>query len=144
VLACLFAAARPAWSQEPRAVEEDRVNAAVRAAIEPRFRERTGAGFESFRCDSGARPRPGGFLDCDAVLENGHSLRLVLAIDDAGHAEVVLASRLVSGMDAAERTEMEGFEPPCEAFLKASHGSEKPPRAERSWPTAEIFRSASS
>jgi len=116
-LALLSSGVRSARAQE--AVDPDRLNAAVRAAVEPQYRERTGGGFEWFRCDSQAPLRPGGFLDCDAGVANGRSLHLVLAIDDGGHAEVVLTSQLASSLDADERAELETIEPPCRTFLEA-------------------------
>ncbi len=115
---CLVTGARPARGQQEETAAAARLSAAVRAAIEPGYRERAGVGFASFRCGIEAPPRPGGFLNCDAVDDEGDPLRLTLAVDDKGRAEVFLASRPASALDATERAELAALESPCKAFLR--------------------------
>jgi hypothetical protein len=117
-----------AASPQARAREEApgetraRVSASVRRLIEPDYRQRTGLAFKSFDCPVGRPPGPGGgFLDCDAVDDEGDSLRYTLEVDEKGEAQVVLVSQPAAGMAAREKA---ALEPPCRAFLKSYAASD--------------------
>jgi hypothetical protein len=110
----LVAAALPvaAAGTGTQAKEPD-VSATVRGMIEPSYRKNTGLAFKSFVCPAG-RPA-GGFLDCDAVDEEGDALRYTLEVDEEGDAKVVLVSQPASGVTSRDKS---ALEPPCRAFLK--------------------------
>jgi hypothetical protein len=87
---------------------------AVRASLEPEFRKLTGFGYRSFTC--APPPAPVGFLDCDAIDEEGDALHYTLSVDAAGEAKVVLISQPSTSLAAEHRAQLD---PPCRAFLEA-------------------------
>jgi hypothetical protein len=110
-------AGSPVAGQQPAASPSaSELNAAVRGLIEPGFRKNTGIGFARFECNASAPVQPGDLFDCDAVDQEGDSLRYTLGVDEEGTARVVLVSQPASQLTAAERA---ALEPPCHAFLGA-------------------------
>jgi len=111
--------AQPVLAQEkPHAAgaKAPDVTALVRGMIEPAYRKNSGLGFKSFVCPAARPPAPGGFLDCDAVDDEGDALRYTLKIDAAGDAAVVLVTQPASAIPAKDKA---ALEPPCRAFLTA-------------------------
>jgi Putative oxidoreductase C terminal domain len=85
-------AARPTPGTDPTST--------LRSAMESAYRKNNGIGFKSFDCHISGPLRAGEFLDCDAVDDEGDSVRHTVKLGEDGSARAILES-------------------PCRAFLES-------------------------
>jgi hypothetical protein len=90
---------------------------AIRGMIEPNLKTTAGVGFRTFECDAPLPLRPDSRIDCEALDDEGDVLNYVIAVDDEGMAEVVLASQPASQLDPSLRGMLDA---PSRAFLADS------------------------
>lgn len=93
------------------------LTAAIRGMIEPNLKTSAGVGFRTFECDALLPLQQDSRIDCDALDDEGDILRYVIAVDDEGMAEVVLASQPASQLDPSLR---EMLDAPSRTFLADS------------------------
>jgi len=93
------------------------LTAAIRGMIEPNLKTSAGVGFRTFECDALLPLQQDSRIDCDALDDEGDVLRYVIAVDDEGMAEVVLASQPAGQLDDGLKAALDA---PCRSFLADS------------------------
>ncbi len=117
LMIALFISWIPAARADTPPDAAEQLTAAIRDMIEPNLRASAGVGFRTFECDAPMPLRPDSRIDCQAVDDEGDVLRYVIAVDDEGMAEVVLASQPAGQLDDGLKAALEA---PCRQFLADS------------------------